>query len=58
MHRQAVAMENYSLDRAVIVNTTTGRHHTVDASFASTLVQANPKYQEVPASGLLRGIDY
>jgi hypothetical protein len=58
MHKQAVAMENYSLDRAVVVNTATGRHDTVDSDFADTLVQGNPNYQKVPASGLLRGVDY
>jgi hypothetical protein len=58
MHKQAVAMENYSLDRSVVVNTTNGRHSTVDASFADTLVAGNPNYQKVPASGLLRGVDY
>lgn len=58
MHKQAVAMENYSLDSAVVVNTTTGVHSTVSSDFAATLVQANSNYQQVPAAGLLRGIDY
>lgn len=58
MHRQAVAMENYSLDRAVVVNTATGAHSTVDSNFAAALVQQNPNYQQVPAAGLLRGVDY
>jgi hypothetical protein len=58
MHKQAVAMENYSLDRAVVVNARTGRHSTLDSNFAETLVQDNPNYQKVPASGLLRGVDY
>jgi hypothetical protein len=58
MHQQAVSMENYSLDRAVVVNTTTGAHSTVGSNFADTLVQGNPNYQKVPAAGLLRGVDY
>ncbi|HET6275170.1 MAG TPA: hypothetical protein VFE16_04435 [Candidatus Cybelea sp.] len=58
MHKQAVAMENYSLDRAVVVNTVTGVHSTVDSNFAGTLVQENPNYQQVPAADLLRGVDY
>ncbi len=58
MHKQAVAMENYSLDRAVVINTTNGVHSTVDSDFADTLVQANPNYQKVPAADLLRGVDY
>ncbi|HEY1656262.1 MAG TPA: hypothetical protein VGF86_14245 [Candidatus Tumulicola sp.] len=58
MHRQAVAMENYSLDRAVVVDTATGAHSTVDSGFASTLVRDNPNYQQVPAADLLRGVDY
>jgi hypothetical protein len=58
MHRQAVAMENYSLDRAVVVNTSTGVHSTVSSDFAETLIQANSNYQQVPAAGLLHGIDY
>ncbi len=58
MHKQAVAMENYSLDRAVVVDTATGVHSTVDSGFASTLVRDNPNYQQVPAADLLRGIDY
>jgi len=58
MHKQAVSMENYSLDRAVVVNTTTGAHSTVGSDFAATLVQGNPNYQQVPAAGLLRGVDY
>jgi hypothetical protein len=58
MHKQAVAMENYSLDRAVVVNTTTGVHSTVDSNFADTLVQENPNYQQVPPADLLRGVDY
>lgn len=58
MHKQAVAMENYSLDRAVVVNTSTGVHDTISSTFADTLVKANPNYQKVPAQNLLRGIDY
>lgn len=58
MHKQAVSMENYSLDRAVVVNTVTGVHSTVDSNFAGTLVQENPNYQQVPAADLLRGVDY
>ncbi|HEY1656621.1 MAG TPA: hypothetical protein VGF86_16070 [Candidatus Tumulicola sp.] len=58
MHRQAVAMENYSLDRAVVVNTATGVHSTVDSGFAAALVQGNSNYQQVPAAELLRGVDY
>jgi hypothetical protein len=58
MHKDAVAMENYSLDRAVVVNTTTGVHSTVDSDFADVLVQGNSNYQKVPAADLLRGIDY
>jgi hypothetical protein len=58
MHRQAVAMENYSLDRAVVVNTQTGEHSTIGAGFADTLVEANSNYQKVPAADLLRGVDY
>jgi hypothetical protein len=58
MHKEAVAMENYSLDRAVVVNTANGRHSTLDAGFADTLVRDNPNYQKVPAASLLRGVDY
>jgi hypothetical protein len=58
MHKQAVAMENYSLDRAVVVNTTTGQHSTLDSNFAQTLVHDNPNYQKVPAESLLSGVDY
>jgi hypothetical protein len=58
MHKDAVAMENYSLDRAVVVDTTTGVHSTVDSGFADALVQGDPNYQKVPASELLRGVDY
>lgn len=58
MHKEAVAMENYSLDRAVVVNATTGLHSTVDSGFADTLVHDNPNYQKVPAASLLRGVDY
>jgi hypothetical protein len=58
MHKQAVAMEHYSLDRAVIVDTRNGVHSTVDSGFADTLVKANANYQIVPAANFLRGIDY
>jgi hypothetical protein len=58
MHKQAVAMENYSLDRAVVVNATTGVHDTVDSGFADALVRDNPNYQKVSTSNLLRGVDY
>jgi hypothetical protein len=58
MHKEAVAMENYSLDRAVVVNTVTGAHSTVDSDFAGTLVRDNPNYQQVPAAQLLKGVDY
>jgi hypothetical protein len=58
MHKQAVAMENYSLDRAVVVNTNTGAHSTVDSGFADDLARNNPNYQKVPANQLLRGVDY
>ena len=58
MHQQAVSMENYSLDRAVVVNTSTGAHSTVGSDFADTLVAGNSNYQKVSAAGLLRGVDY
>ena len=58
MHKVAVATENYSLDRAVVVNTQTGGHATVGTNFASTLVQNNPNLQIVPANQLERGVDY
>ncbi len=58
MHKQAVAMENYSLDRAVVVDTRNGAHSTVGSGFADALVQGNPNYQKVPAQNLLRGVDY
>jgi hypothetical protein len=58
MHKEAVAMENYSLDRAVVVDTRNGEHDTLDSGFADTLVRDNPNYQKVPAASLLRGVDY
>jgi hypothetical protein len=58
MHKEAVAMENYSLDRAVVVDTRTGEHDTLDSGFADTLVRDNPNYEKVPAASLLRGVDY
>ena len=58
MHRDAVAMENYSLDRAVVTDTRTGVHSTVSSNFADVLVQGNSNYQKVPAADLLRGVDY
>ncbi|HZO93647.1 MAG TPA: hypothetical protein VFB22_07735 [Candidatus Baltobacteraceae bacterium] len=58
MHKQAVAMENYSLDRAVVVDSRTGAHSTIGSGFADTLVQNNPNYQKVPTQQLLRGVDY
>jgi hypothetical protein len=58
MHKQAVSWENYSLDRAVVVNTTTGAHSTVDSDFADWLVHGSTDYEKVPANGLLRGVDY
>jgi|GEM_PF-2509997 len=58
MHKQAVAMENFSLDRAVVVDTRNGAHSTVGSGFADTLVQNNPNYQKVPTQSLLRGVDY
>jgi hypothetical protein len=58
MHKEAVSMENYSLDRAVVVDTRNGDHSTVDSGFADTLVHDNPNYQKVPAANLLRGVDY
>jgi hypothetical protein len=58
MHKQAVSMENFSLDRAVVVNQRTGAHSTIDSNFADVLVQGNSNYQKVPANQLLRGVDY
>ncbi len=58
MHKQAVAMENYSLDRAVVVDTRNGEHSTLDSGFADILARDNPNYQKVPAQNLLRGVDY
>jgi hypothetical protein len=58
MHKQAVSMENFSLDRAVVVNQQTGAHSTIDSNFADVLVQGNSNYQKVPANQLLRGVDY
>jgi hypothetical protein len=58
MHKQAVSMENYSLDRAVVVDTRNGEHSTLDSGFADTLVRGNANYQKVPTQDLLRGVDY
>lgn len=58
MHKQAVSMENYSLDRAVVVDTRNGEHATIDSGFADTLVRGNPSYQKVATHDLLRGVDY
>ncbi len=58
MHKQAVSMENYSLDRAVVVDTRNGEHSTLDSGFADTLVRDNGNYQKVSAQDLLRGVDY
>ena len=58
MHKQAVSMENYSLDRAVVVDTRNGEHDTIDSGFADTLVRYDANFQKVPARDLLRGVDY
>ncbi|MFY9781839.1 MAG: hypothetical protein WAJ85_15170 [Candidatus Baltobacteraceae bacterium] len=58
MHRQAVAVENFTLGRTTVANTTTGQHSTVGSGLADALVQSDSEYQKVPASELLRGVDY
>jgi hypothetical protein len=58
MQQQAAAMENYSLDRAVVVNTSTGAHSTIGSDFASTLVQGNSHFQIVSPSELVKGVDF
>jgi hypothetical protein len=58
MHKQAVAVCNYVLDRQTIVDRVTGLHSTVDSWFADHLVQSSSDFEKVPASRLLPGIDY
>ena len=58
MHRQAVAFENYALDRAVVVDLQTGDHATLDAALAQTLVHEQRGFQMVPPSELIPGVDY
>jgi hypothetical protein len=58
MHRQAVSMENFTLGRTAVVNATSGTHSTVGSNFADALVRGDSDYQKVPASELLRGVDY
>jgi hypothetical protein len=58
MTRAAVAMENYVLDRRVVVDTGTGARGTIDAGLADALVHVDPRFELVPPSRLLRGVDY
>jgi hypothetical protein len=58
MTRAAVAMENYVLDRRVVVDTETGARGTIDAGLADALVHVDPRFELVPPSRLLRGVDY
>ena len=58
MHKQAVAMENYVLDRRVVVDTVTGAHGTFGNDFADVLVRIDPNFELVPPSRLLAGVDY
>jgi hypothetical protein len=53
------SFENYTLDRAVIVNADSGEHGTLDNSAADSLVRSNPdRYQYVTTPNYLRGVDY
>ncbi len=58
MHRNAVAMENYVLNRSVVRDTQTGEHATMGNAGADLLTQYSSRYETVPAQQLLRGVDY
>lgn len=57
--RQFQQFDNDLLDRTVIRDSDLNAHGTVDNDLADALVQANPnRFQEVPASQYVKGIDY
>jgi hypothetical protein len=58
MQKEAVGMEHYSLDEAVVMHSSTGTRGTVDNSFAQTLVRDDPNYRIVPPSEFIKGVDY
>jgi hypothetical protein len=58
MQKQATAMENYVLDRAVIRNDVTGEHYLVSGGFSTDWVRGNPDYHVLAPSELVHGIDF
>lgn len=58
MHRRAVDFEHYVLDEAVVANLRDGTHALLGSAYADALVRGNPDFVKVPASELLRGVDY
>jgi hypothetical protein len=57
--RQFQSFDNDLLDRTVVRDSDLNEHGTVSNDLADALVQANPdRFQEVPASQYVKGIDY
>jgi len=58
MHKQAVGMQNFALDRSVIVDANTGQHILVTAPGGGPFVFPGSPFTVVPPSGYLKGVDY
>jgi hypothetical protein len=57
--RQFQSFDNDLLDRTVVRDSDLNEHGTVSNDLADALVEANPdRFQEVPASQYVKGIDY
>jgi hypothetical protein len=57
--RQSKAMQNYTLDRSQIQDNDLNGRATVSNGLADALVKADPdRYQVVPSSAFLKGVDY
>lgn len=52
------AFSNYLLDRTAITDTRTGAQGTVSSGYATSLIQADPNFQEVPTEDLLKGVTW
>jgi hypothetical protein len=57
--RMTAGMSNILRDQTVLVDTQTGGHATTSDALAGALIDANPnRFQAVPTSQYIRGIDY
>lgn len=57
--RASKSMQNYTLDRTELQDNTLNARGAIDNNVAAALIRANPgRYQEVPSTSFLKGVDF